>query len=107
MIPKIIRNYINYSKNLLVNVFNDKIYYEYTNIFKLKKLKIGPVSERQYLHLKLINLRNQVRFDSSDKYEKINFKYSIKEQYEKGKLVNYSIFVNIGIYFRSLPTIFL
>jgi hypothetical protein len=93
MIPKMIKTNVTFSKNLLVNMLNDKVYYDYVNLFKLKKIKIGPFTDKHFLNCKLTNFRNHIKFDSSNKLESTNFKYSIKEEYSGGKLVNYSTFV--------------
>jgi hypothetical protein len=91
MIPKL-SNILSSSRNLLNNFFTDRSYLEYINLFKLTKIKIGPFRDKHYLNCKLTNMRNHTKFDSSDKFEKTNFKYSIKEENRKGTTYNYSIY---------------
>lgn len=93
MIPKIAKNILSVSRNLLSNVLIDKSYYEYINLFRLCKIKIGPFTDKQYLNCKISNFKNHIKFDSGSKYEKTNFKYVVKEETVQGKQVNYSIFV--------------
>lgn len=81
------------SDNLLLNVFRDKSYYEYINLFKIKKIKIGPFDTRQNLTFKIFDFRKGVIFDSSDTFEKRIFKYSVKEEIIGNKTLNYSILV--------------
>jgi hypothetical protein len=70
----------------------DRLYHEYVNLFKLKKIKIGPFYNKNYLNLKIVNFKNHTKFNSGDRFEKINFKHVIKEEIIKGKEMNYSIF---------------
>jgi hypothetical protein len=91
MIPKI-SGLLSISKNLLGNTFTDRSYTEYINLFKISKIKIGPFRDKHYLDLKFMNFRNHAKFDSSNKFEKTNFKYSIKEENRKGETFNFSIF---------------
>jgi protein-tyrosine phosphatase len=95
LIPKIVNNFLTPSNNLLINMLKDKIYHEFINVFNLKKIKIGPFSNRLSLNFLLKNFKNQKKFDSSDKFEKINFKYFIKEEINPntGKSMSYSILV--------------
>lgn len=93
LIPKMIKTNLTFSKNLLVNVCNDKIYSLFSNSFKLKKLKIGPFKNKNFLNFKLTDFKDIIKFDSSSKNESVSYKYSIKEEYISGNLVNYSIFV--------------
>ena len=84
---------LSFSKNLLLNVFEEKLFHKFTNSFKLKKIKIGPFLNKNFLNLKIENFKNIIKFDSSNKFETLNYKYSVKESYLKeGNLVNYSIF---------------
>jgi hypothetical protein len=91
MIPKL-SGIISSSRNLLNNFYTDRSYSEYINLFKLRKIKIGPFKSKHYLNCKLINMRGHAKFDSSNKFEKTNFKYSIKEETRKGETFSYSIY---------------
>ena len=93
VIPKIIRNYITHSENLLSNIFKDKSYYEYINLFKVKKIKVGPLETMQYLVYKIYDFKNSVLFDSSYTLEKRAHKISIKQEIIGIKVYNYSILV--------------
>lgn len=97
MLPKICKNFISPSRNLLLNMFKDKFYYEYINIFKLKKIKVGPFNDKIGLNFQILNFKNQIKFNSNDKCEKVNFKYSFKEELDNQtqKMVNYVILVNL------------
>jgi hypothetical protein len=93
MIPKIIRNHISITENMLINIFRDKSYYEYINLFKMKKIKVGPFEEVQNLKFKIYDFAKSKLFDSSDSNEKRAFKVSIKQEIVGDKYFNYTILV--------------
>jgi protein-tyrosine phosphatase len=94
LLPKISTKYISNSRNLLINVFKDKSYYDYINHFKLKKIKIGPFKDKQSLTLKIENFKKQEKFNSGNRLENINFKYVMREELDpkSGKNVFFCIF---------------
>jgi hypothetical protein len=92
MIPKITTNILSHSRNILSSVFTDRSYYDYVNLFRITKIKIGPFRDKHYLNCKVVNFKNHTKFNSEDKFEKLNYKYSIKEEIKKGETMSYSIF---------------
>lgn len=91
MIPKICKYYLKPHRNILINIFKDKNFREFKNKFKLHKIKIGPFSERNYLNFIIEDCKKQIKFNSGSKFEKVNFKYAIKEEIESSRNVFYSI----------------
>ena len=91
MIPKICKYYLKPHKNILVNIFKDKGFRDFKNTFKIHKIKIGPFTEKHYLNFSIEDFKKHQKFNSNSKYEKINFKYAIKEEIENQRKVNYSI----------------
>lgn len=91
MIPKICKYYLQPHKNILIQLFRNKGFREDQNTFNILKLKIGPFTDKHYLRIVIEDFRKQVKFDSKNKYEKVNFKYAIKEEIINNKTLNYSI----------------
>lgn len=78
---------------MLTNIFRDKSYYEYLNLFKIKKIKVGPFDSVHYLNFKIFNFSKGVVFDSSDSHEKRGYKISVKQELIGNISYNYSILV--------------
>jgi len=95
MIPKIIRQQISPTENMLTNIFRDKSYYEYINLFKIKKIRVGPFEKLHYLTFKIYHFSKGILFDSSDPSEKRSFKISVKQDMVGNNIYNYSILVKI------------
>lgn len=91
MIPKIIRDYLSPHKNILLNIFKEKKFTDYRNRFKIHKIKIGPFSEKNFLDFIIQDFKHNVKFNTQNESDNINYKYYIKEKYINGKRLNFTI----------------
>lgn len=90
LIPKIRMNYLTPPNgNLLKLVYTDKDYYNYNNVFKIKKIKIGPLTFKTFIKCQIVNFKSEVLFNTSNVQEKLKFKNIYKEEHEPTKKMNY------------------
>ena len=94
LIPKIIEKYLTPPNgNLLGHVFTDKGYYNHNNLFKIKKIKVGPFSKKTFINCQILNFKSQVKFNTEDNDEKIHFKNIFKEEHEPSSNQNQYYFI--------------
>ena len=80
MIPRIIRDYLSPHKNILLNIFKEKKFTDYRNRFRIHKIKIGPFSEKNFLDFIIEDFKHNVKFNTQNESDNINYKYYIKEK---------------------------
>ena len=94
LIPKIIEKYLTPPNgNLLGHVFTDKGYYNHNNLFKIKKIKIGPFEKKTFINCQILNFKSQSKFNTGDKDERLNFKNIYKEEHEPSSNKNLYYFI--------------
>jgi len=91
MIPKILKEYFSPHKNLLLNVLKEKKFTDYRNKFRLHKIKIGPFINKNFLDFVIEDFKHNVKFDTKNESDNINYKYYIKEKYVNRNRLHYTI----------------
>lgn len=91
LIPKISKYHLKPHNNILISIFKDKDFRDIKNSFNILKIKIGPFLEKHYLNFIIEDFKKQIKFNTKNKYEKVNFKHVIKEEIINDKIINYSI----------------
>lgn len=79
-IPKLFRVYCSRTSNLLEEILSSKskLYFQYGNVFKIHRIKIGPFREKSSLDLVIRNFNKEQIFNSGT--SNTTFKFCIREE---------------------------